>query len=115
MASEDNVELQELTDKETRELFDKFSFPLLRSCITPHQKTVAIGIAKILWLRLITGTDTEANIYQDLKGILGDKHDANVGVGSLYFFKMKTALMEGEIRRLRNHFSKEVNFNRLKG
>lgn len=115
MASEENLELHEHTDQEARELFNRFSFPILRPCITPHQKKVAVGIAKILWLRLVTGTDTETNIYQDLKGILGDKHDAIVGVGSMYFFKMKTALMESEIRRLKNHFRNEANFSRLKG
>lgn len=114
MTLEDNDELQELTGKEVKELFDRFSFPIVRPCITPHQKKNAVGIAKILWLRLITGTDTEEHVYQDLRSVTGDKHDVNVAVGSMYFFKMKTALTEGEIRRLKNYFSSEVNFNRLK-
>jgi hypothetical protein len=111
----DNDEFQELSDEEVSRLFDRFSLPIVRPCITPRQKQNAVGIAKILWLRLITGTDTEEHVYQDLKSVLGDKHDSNVAVGSMYFFKMKTALTEDEICRLQNHFSHEVNFNRLKG
>ena len=116
MTLKDNDEFQELSDEEVSRLFDRFSLPIVRPCITPRQKQNAVGIAKILWLRLITGTDTEEHVvYQDLKSVLGDNHDSNVAVGSLYFFKMKTALTEDEIRRLQNHFSHEVNFNRLEG
>lgn len=105
--------VQELSDEEVSRLFDRFSFPIVRPCLTPRQTHNAVGIAKILWLRLVTGTDTEEHVYQDLKSVLGDTHDAIVAMGSLYFFKMKTALTAEEVLRLQSHFSHAGNFNRL--
>jgi len=36
-------------DKKINELFDKYSFPIMKACITQSQKEKAIGISKILW------------------------------------------------------------------
>ncbi len=102
-----------LPDNELKRLFDRFSLPMTRPCITAKQKQSAIGIAKILWLRLVTGTDTEECIYQDLKGMIGDKHDNIVALGSTYFFRMKAALTDDELSRLKSHYSDDYNFNRL--
>jgi hypothetical protein len=102
-----------LTDAEISQLFERFSLPVVRPCITSAQKRTAVGIAKILWLRLVTGTDTEESIYEDLIRVLGNKHDANVALGSTYFFKMKTELTDAEINRLKSHYSDGRHFNRL--
>jgi hypothetical protein len=103
----------ELTDKELNRLFELFSHPMVRPCVTSRQKQSAVGIARILWLRLVTGTDTEQNIYEDLRLIFKDNHDSNVAVGSMYFFKMKPELTEAQIRNLKKHYSDEHNLNRL--
>lgn len=113
MPLKNNDEFQELTNEEADKLFDRFSFPIMRSCITARQKKSAIGIAKILWLRLITGMDTEEQIYEDLRGVLNNVHDDIIAIGSLYFFKMKTTLTAVEICRLKDYFSDKVNFVRL--
>ena len=113
MTSKKEDASQELTDAEINGLFNRFSFPMVRPCITSPQKHSAVGIAKILWLRLVTGTDTDENIYNDLRGVFGDNHDSNVAIGSMYFFKMKTGLTEAEIHKLRDHYSSDKNFNRL--
>ena len=85
------------------------------ACITSSQKLKALGFAKTFWLRLVTGTDTdtESNIYQDLKRVLHDNHDQNIALGSMYFFKMKTALTGDELQQLKDHYSDLLNFNRL--
>ena len=101
------------TDDELDRLFERFALPMVRPYITSSQKLKALGIAKILWLRLGSGTDTERNIYEDLKRVLRDKHDANVALGSMYFSKMKTELTDEEVRQLKNHYSDELNFSRL--
>ena len=113
MTSKKEEASQELTGDEVNDLFDRFSFPMVRPCITATQKQSAVGIAKILWLRLVTGTDTEKNIYNDLRGVFGDNHDSKVAVGSMYFVKMKAGLTEAEIHELRKHYSRDQNFNRL--
>ena len=102
-----------LTIDELDRLFERFALPMVRPCITSLQKLKALGIAKALWLRLVSGTDTEGNIYEDLRRILGDKHDDNVALGSTYFFKLKTALTDEEVRQLKIHYSDELNFSRL--
>lgn len=103
----------ELTDQEINRLFELFSRPMVRPCITSRQKQSAIGIARILWLRLVTGTDTQENIYENLRLIFKDNHDSNVAVGSMYFFKMKPELTESQISNLKKHYSEERNLNRL--
>ena len=102
-----------LADRELNQLFEQFAHPMMRTCITPTQKQSAVDLAKTLWLRLVTGTDTEANIYEDLKLFFKDDHDANIAVGSMYFFKMKAELTETEITTLKKHYSNRKNFNRL--
>jgi len=101
------------SDQELHRLFERFSLPMVRPCTTSSQKLKALGIAKILWLRLVSGTDTEGNIYEDLRRILRDVHDDNVALGSMYFFKMKTELTAEELRQLKNHYNYGLNFLRL--
>lgn len=113
MPLENHDKSQPLTPHEVDRLFDRFVVPCLQPMITPRQKESAMGIAKILWLRLITGTDTEEQIYEDLNGMLKNRHDDNIAMGSLYFLKMKTALTAVEIRRLKAYFSNPVNFAHL--
>ena len=103
---------QTLDEKKIHSLFNKFSFPMVKSCITTEQKEKAIGLSKILWLHLVTGTDSEENIYRALSGVL-DNHESNVAVGSLYFYKMKPALTTKEQLRLQRHYSDQKNFDAL--
>ena len=102
-----------LTNHELDRLFERFALPMVRPCTTSPQKLSALGIAKILWLRLVSGTDTEGNIYEDLRRVIGDKHDDNIALASTYLFRMKTALTDEEVRQLKNHYSDELNFSRL--
>jgi hypothetical protein len=102
-----------LPDDESERLFERFSLPMVRPSITAQQKQASTGIAKILWLRLVTGTDTEEVIYQDLQRMLGNRHDHIVALGSMYFFAMKTALTNEELGRLKDHYNDDLNFSRL--
>jgi folylpolyglutamate synthase/dihydropteroate synthase len=83
-----------LDNKEIQRLFERFSEPLLRPCVSTAQKEKAIGISKLLWLALITETDSEHSIYEILARILNYDHDAIIALGSLYFFKMKLTLKQ---------------------
>ena len=104
----------EITDKEIARLFERFSRPMVLPCVTSRQKQSAAGIATILWMRLVTGTDTQDNIYEDLSLVFKDNHDSNVAMGSMYFFKMKPELTKAQISNLRKHYSDERNLNHLK-
>ena len=104
----------EITDKEIGRLFERFFRPMVLPCVTSRQKQSAVGIAKILWVRLVTGTDTQDNIYEDLNRVFKDNHDSNVAMGSTYFFKMKPELTEAQISNLKEHHSDGRNLNRLK-
>lgn len=98
--------------EEVEVLFKKFSRPLLKSAITPHQKQVAIGLSKILWLAFVTNNDSEENIYNALDQVLKN-HENNLSFGSLYFYKMKKSLTRNETRILQKYFSNKENFNEL--
>jgi len=113
MRSNDEGRSSELTDDAVNRLFERFSLSMVQACVTASQKQSAVGIAKVLWLRLVSGTDTEENISADLRRAVGNKHDTNVALGSTYFFKMKTGLTEAEIRRLKDYYSDDRNFQRL--
>ena len=98
-----------LNDKTIDVLCKKFSSPMVNPCISDAQREKAISISKILWLLLVTDTDSEENIYDALNKVI-NSHEANLAIGSLYFFKMKTALTAREQLKLRKHFSDQENF-----
>ena len=75
-----------LHDKDIHSLFEKFSSPMVNPCISEAQKEKAQGISRILWLLLVTGTDSEINVYNALKNVF-PRHEDNVAFGSLYFYK----------------------------
>jgi hypothetical protein len=105
---------ESLSKEEVVSIFDRFSFHMLKSAITQHQRDVAVGISRLLWLHLVSGTDTEQNIYQTLNGIFKGDHGKNAAIGSLYFFKMKSSLRTSEISRLKTFYSDESNLELLK-
>jgi hypothetical protein len=104
---------QALASKELLNLFNKFSFPLVKSAITKHQKEVSLGIAKILWLSLVKKNDTEQNVYNILSKALNNNHKSNIAIGSLYFHKMKTSLSEEELKILVDYYNIDENFGAL--
>ncbi len=101
-----------LKDSEVENLFKKFSYPILKPCTSSSQKKKATDISKTLWLALITGTDSQDNIYNLLRRMV-QKHDDAIGLGSLYFFKMKMALTKEEHLKLKKHYSDKDKFNSL--
>lgn len=102
-----------LVKEEADVLFHKFSHHILEPSITEHQKEVALGLAKILWLSLVTGKDSEQEIYTTLNDVLKSNHESNIAVGSLYFHKMKTSLTDLEIKRLQEFYATDENLNLL--
>ncbi len=94
-------------------LFEKFAYDIIISSITKHQKEVALGLAKILWLSLVTGKDSEQDIYTTLNDVLKNNHESNIAVGSLYFDKMKTSLTDLEIKKLQEFYATDGNLNLL--
>ena len=102
-----------LYEQDIHALFEKFSAPMVNPCLSEAQKEKARGISRILWLLLVTGTDSESNVYHALKNIF-PRHEDNVAFGLLYFYKMKTALTRQEQLQLRRHYSNQENFRALK-
>ncbi len=98
--------------EEVEALFKKFSHPLLKSAITPHQKQVSLGLSKLLWLAFVTNNDSEENIYNTLDQVLKN-HENNISFGSLYFYKMKKALTRNESRMAQKYYSNKDHFNEL--
>jgi hypothetical protein len=52
------------------------------------------------------------NVYDALKKVF-NKHEDNIAMGSLYFYKMKPALTTKEQLKLRKHYSNQKNFAAL--
>jgi len=102
-----------LKSNRVNDLFFQFSWPLLHACITDHQQEMALELAKMLWFRLVTGTDTEETIAEDLKIVFPDSQASITAFGSLYFFKMKPALKESTIRKLKQHFARQENLKNV--
>jgi len=100
-------------DEEIENLFAKFSRPIVKSANTESQKSKSLQIAKTLWLLLVSGSDSEKNVYEVLSQA-SLNHDSNVSIGSLYFCKMKKALTNTEMTKLYNHYRSPENFNKLK-
>jgi hypothetical protein len=103
-----------LHEKDMHSLFEKFSSPMVNPCISEAQKEKAREISRILWLLLVTDTDSESNVYNALNKVFPNRYDDNVAFGSLYFYKMKTALTRKEQLQLRRHYSNQENFRALK-
>jgi hypothetical protein len=102
-----------LHDKDIHSLFETFSSPMVNPCISEAQKEKAQGISRILWLLLVTGTDSEINVYNALKNVF-PRHEDNVAFGSLYFYKMKTALTRQEQLQLSRYYHNQEHFRALK-
>ena len=103
-----------LKEEEIKLLFDKFSYPMVKPCLTQDQKDKAIAISKILWLFLVKGADTEENIYDALNEVI-KKHEDTISFGALYYHKMKKSLTKKEIDKLKKYYSNFRNFEELKG
>ncbi len=75
-----------LKSKRVNDLFFRFAWPLLHACVTDHQQEMALELAKMLWFGLVvTGTDTEETIAQDLKIVFPDNQASIAAFGSLYW------------------------------
>ncbi len=103
-----------LTKTEIPRLFEKFSSPLTTPCISPSQLESAEGIAKILWLALVTASDSQQEIQAILQRIVPDKPDDVQSLGALYFYKMRTALTRKERRNLQAYYRVSEHFQTLK-
>ena len=103
-----------ISNKTIEMLFEKYSHPLFRPCETADQKEKAIDIAKTLWLLLITGEDSEENVYSVLYSMF-NSHSDTISFGALYFHKMKKALSKKQVRKLKKYYEIPENFDVLKG
>jgi len=102
-----------LKKTEIPRLFKKFSSPLTNPCISPSQHARALGIAKILWLALVTASDSEQEIQLILRQIVPHKPNVEQSLGALYFYKMRTALTRIERRNLQAYYRISDNFQTL--
>ena len=101
-----------ISDNKVKKIFDKYAFPIMKACKTDLQKQNAEGIAKVLWLLLITNTDTEEKVYKALDSALNNHEDC-ISFGSLYFYKMKKSLTDDQINYLITYYLNRKNFDYL--
>ena len=69
---------KKINKKQVENLFIKFSYPVVKSAITDHQKKSSLFIAKTLWVALVSGNDTEEQIYNLLNEILNSTSMLNL-------------------------------------
>jgi hypothetical protein len=103
-----------LKKTEIPRLFEKFSSPLTTPCISASQMESAVGIAKILWLALVTASDSQQEIQAILQQIVPNKPDAEQSLGALYFYTMRTALTRKERRKLQAYYRVSEHFHTLR-
>ena len=102
---------QELTQLDVDELFDRFFFPLTKYCITPTKKQRGLGLSKLLCL--VTSSDSDKNISEDLSNVNDINEELNMTISSLYFFAMKDTLSKTEIDNLSEYFKSEERLRRI--
>ena len=95
------------------QLFDKFSSPITKAATSESQKEEAIIITQVLWLYLITQSDSERNIFDILYLISNKCHEKALMLKTIYYKKMKHSLTRVEIIKLHNHYKSSGNFNKL--
>lgn len=100
------------TDHQIEGLFDKFTSSIMVHCKTDSQKNNTMAIARMLWLVLVAGADSEENVYIAVRNISQNDETATVFT-SLYFQQMKSNLTTEEINMLQTHYEDEDNFNSL--
>lgn len=100
------------SDKTIEVIFKKYSDPIIHPCETADQKEKAIEIAKCLWLLLITGEDTEENVYSLLRRVF-NRHSDAISFGALYYHKMKKALSKKQVMKIKNYYDIPEHFDAL--
>jgi hypothetical protein len=90
-----------ILDKKAKKLFNKYELAIMKSYRTDFQKQNAMGIATILWMLLVTDTDTdtEEKVYEALDSVIHN-HESRISFGSLYYHKMKKNLTNEQINYL---------------
>lgn len=101
------------TDQEIEGLFEKFTASIMVHCKTDSQKNNTMAIARLLWLVLVAGADSEQNVYITVRNISQNDETATVFT-TLYFQQMKSNLTASEIETLQTHYEDEENFSSLK-
>lgn len=102
-----------LTLKQINMMFDRFAYPLIQLCTTPHDKECAHAVSVILWISFITVTDSKDELYNKLESSFEHDQNSNHNIISLYLSQMKTSLTASETKGLRRYFSDPLNLNRL--
>jgi len=103
-----------ILDEKAKKLFNKYALPIMKPCRTDFQKQNAMGIATILWMLLVTDTDTEEKVYEALDSVVHN-HESCISFGSLYYHKMKKTLTNKQMSYLRKYYLNRENLNDLVG
>ena len=105
---------QILDENAINALFKKFSSPMVQSCTSDSDREMARGIARMLWMLLVSNMDSEKHMYNTLSEMFYNRPKDNRPVISLYFSKMKRALTRKEQLQLRRYYSDKDNFRTIK-
>ncbi len=94
------VKAKVLTDLEAQNLFRRFAAPIFRAANSPARKEGAHGLAQMLWLALITGSEIEEIVFQELAKVGIDAEGIEV-IRNRYYREMKPAITEKELQALK--------------
>jgi len=92
-----------LTDREAQGLFAKFAAPVFRAAKSPSQRVGAHRLAEMLWLALVTGKDTEAFIWKELKKFGIGSQDIQI-VKDRYYNEMRPSIKPAEVQALKARY-----------
>ena len=102
----------ESIDDQIEGLFGKFTEQIMVHCRTDEQKNNTLGIARLLWLLLVIGVDSEENVYTTVHNVSQNDEMARVFT-ALYFRQMKSNLTPSQIEALKTHYDDPDNYATL--
>ena len=105
--------LDKFSDKEIRNIFVKFSHPLVSPGDTEELTEKAIALSKILWSAFIMDSDSELELYQLLNKLLRDNNEDVHLFASLYYNEMKPSITKNETQKIKKHYSNKRKYNTL--
>jgi hypothetical protein len=96
--------VQDMTDKEVRDLLHEFAAPLSPYVTSSARKTSAETLVKSLWLALITGPEVEEETWKILKKRAGLDDDLLDSIQTCYYEQMKPVVSAEQLTALRERY-----------
>ncbi len=93
-----------LTTEDVQKLFAKFAEPVMRAATTPNRREAGIGLAKCLWLGMLTGEETEMDVFNHLETKVRIEPEGLEDIKKRYYRIMKPSITGKELSSLKEYF-----------